>query len=62
VDAGEPGRRRRFRPRRRVGSRADPIFRQYRDHRLEWMMKSGGVEIVLAGLRNGTIRFAEGHG
>jgi hypothetical protein len=39
-----------------------PIFRQYRDHRLEWMMKSGGVEIVLAGLRNGTIRFAEGHG
>jgi glutathione S-transferase/RNA polymerase-associated protein len=39
-----------------------PIVRQYRDHRLEWMMKSGGVEIVLAGLRDGTIRFAEGHG
>ena len=31
--------------------------RQYRDHRLEWMMKSGGTEIVLQGLRDGTIRF-----
>src|SRR5579875_1172703 len=25
--------------------------RQYRDHRLEWMMRSGGVEVVLEGLR-----------
>jgi len=31
--------------------------RQYRDHRLEWMMRSGGAEIVLAGLANDTIRF-----
>ncbi len=31
--------------------------REYRDHRLEWMIKSGGIEVVLAGLRNGTIRF-----
>lgn len=31
--------------------------RQYRDHRLEWMMKSGGVDIVLDGLANHTIRF-----
>jgi glutathione S-transferase len=31
--------------------------RQYRDHRLEWMMKTGGTEIVLDGLRNGNIRF-----
>ncbi|MCJ2011583.1 glutathione S-transferase family protein [Methylobacterium sp. J-076] len=31
--------------------------REYRDHRLEWMVKSGGVEVVLAGLRDGTIRF-----
>jgi glutathione S-transferase/RNA polymerase-associated protein len=31
--------------------------RQYRDHRLEWMMKSGGAEVVLAGMRDGTIRF-----
>jgi len=38
------------------------LQRQYRDHRLEWMMKSGGVEIVLAGLSNGTIKFATGHG
>jgi glutathione S-transferase len=33
--------------------------RQYRDHRLEWMMRSGGVDVVLDGLRNGTIRFSE---
>jgi glutathione S-transferase len=31
--------------------------REYRDHRLEWMMKSGGVEIVLEGLKKGNIRF-----
>jgi stringent starvation protein A len=31
--------------------------REYRDHRLEWMIKSGGIEVVLAGLRDGTIRF-----
>ena len=31
--------------------------RQYRDHRLEWMVKSGGMDVVLAGLRDGTIRF-----
>lgn len=31
--------------------------RQYRDHRLEWMMKSGGAEIVLQGMRDGTNRF-----
>jgi glutathione S-transferase/RNA polymerase-associated protein len=36
-----------------------PFARQYRDHRLEWMMKTGGPDIVLAGLANGTIRFAE---
>ena len=32
--------------------------REYRDHRLEWMVKSGGVEVVLAGLRDRNIRFA----
>ena len=31
--------------------------REYRDHRLEWMIKSGGIEVVHAGLRDGTIRF-----
>jgi glutathione S-transferase/RNA polymerase-associated protein len=31
--------------------------REYRDHRLEWMMKSGGVEVVLKGLERGNIRF-----
>jgi RNA polymerase-associated protein len=31
--------------------------REYRDHRLEWMVKSGGIDIVLAGLRDNTIRF-----
>jgi glutathione S-transferase/RNA polymerase-associated protein len=32
--------------------------RQYRDHRLEWMMRSGGVPIVLEGIEKGTIRFS----
>ncbi len=31
--------------------------REYRDHRLEWMVKSGGIEVVLEGLRRNTIRF-----
>jgi glutathione S-transferase/RNA polymerase-associated protein len=33
--------------------------REYRDHRLEWMIKSGGLEVVLAGLRADNIRFTE---
>jgi glutathione S-transferase len=32
--------------------------REYRDHRLEWMLRSGGEEIVLEGLRRGNIRFS----
>ena len=31
--------------------------REYRDHRLEWMVRSGGVEIVLEGMRKSNIRF-----
>ena len=31
--------------------------REYRDHRLEWMVKSGGVEVVLKGLERNNIRF-----
>jgi glutathione S-transferase/RNA polymerase-associated protein len=31
--------------------------REYRDHRLEWMIKSGGVQVVLDGLEKGNIRF-----
>ncbi len=31
--------------------------REYRDHRLEWMVKSGGIDVVAAGLRNRDIRF-----
>ena len=37
--------------------RSGAKVRQYRDHRLEWMIKSGGIEVVLAGLRDGSIRF-----
>jgi glutathione S-transferase len=33
--------------------------RQYRDHRLEWMIKSGGMDIVQDGLARGTIRFTD---
>jgi glutathione S-transferase len=32
--------------------------REYRDHRLEWMIKSGGIEVIVAGLRNKNIRFS----
>lgn len=32
-------------------------LREYRDHRLDWMIRSGGIAVVLAGLRDGNIRF-----
>lgn len=32
--------------------------RQYRDHRLEWMVRAGGLDVVRQGLDNGTIRFS----
>lgn len=41
-----------------------PVFlsgkmkREYRDHRLEFLIKSGGLPIVLEGLENDNIRFA----
>lgn len=31
--------------------------REYRDHWLEWIVKSGGIDVVPSGLRNNTIRF-----
>lgn len=36
----------------------DLFTREYRDHRLEWMMRSGGAEVVVEGLAKGTIRFS----
>jgi len=32
--------------------------RQYRDHRLEWMLKHGGLSIVLEGIEKRTIQFS----
>ena len=32
--------------------------RQYRDHRLDWMIRSGGLEVVAAGLAADNIRFS----
>lgn len=32
--------------------------REYRDHRLEWMMRSGGVDVVTDGLAKDNIRFS----
>jgi glutathione S-transferase/RNA polymerase-associated protein len=40
------------------GEGAPKIVRQYRDHRLEWMLKTGGSDIIVEGLLRGTIRFA----
>jgi glutathione S-transferase len=37
---------------------AGQFVREYRDHRVEWMLRSGGTEIVLDGMRKGNIRFA----
>ncbi len=34
------------------------MVRRYRDHRLEWMMKSGGADIVMNGLEQKNIRFS----
>jgi len=36
--------------------------REYRDHRLEWMIKSGGLDVVVKGLEAGNIRFTETFG
>ena len=33
------------------------LKREYRDHRLEWMIKSGGIDIVRKGLEKDNIRF-----
>jgi glutathione S-transferase len=33
--------------------------RQYRDHRLEWMIRSGGLQVVLEGIAADNIRFTE---
>jgi len=33
--------------------------REYRDHRLEWMIRSGGIDVVLDGLDKGNIRFTD---
>ena len=36
-----------------------PAFkRAYRDHRVEWMLRSGGARVVWDGMKNGTIRFS----
>lgn len=32
--------------------------REYRDHRLEWMIRAGGLEVVEKGVEEGTIRFS----
>ncbi len=34
------------------------FVREYRDHRLEWMLRSGGTDIVIEGMKRKTIRFS----
>lgn len=31
--------------------------REYRDHRLEWMVKTGGLDVVIDGVAKGNVRF-----
>ncbi len=39
---------------------SDSMFkRHYRDHRLEWMVRSGGLEVLLDGMRKKNIRFTD---
>ena len=38
--------------------RKGEVVRQYRDHRLEWMIAAGGLSVVAEGLEQGTIRFS----
>ncbi len=38
---------------------AGAFKREYRDHRLEWMIKSGGISVVLDGLDKDNIRFTD---
>lgn len=33
--------------------------REFRDHRLEWLVRSGGIQVVLDGLANDNIRFTD---
>ncbi|MEO6027180.1 MAG: glutathione S-transferase C-terminal domain-containing protein, partial [Candidatus Binatia bacterium] len=37
---------------------AGMFVREYRDHRLEWMLRSGGTDIVLSGMQRKNIRFS----
>ncbi|MEC9345389.1 MAG: glutathione S-transferase family protein [Pseudomonadota bacterium] len=39
--------------------KAGAFRRQYRDHRLEWMIRSGGIDVVVTGLERGDIRFTD---
>jgi stringent starvation protein A len=32
--------------------------REYRDHRLEWMIKAGGIDVVREGIERGNVRFS----
>jgi glutathione S-transferase/RNA polymerase-associated protein len=43
----------------RVALESGLFKREYRDHRLEWMVKTGGLDVVADGLRKGNIRFIE---
>ena len=36
---------------------AGAFVREYRDHRLEWMIRSGGLDVVREGLEKNNIRF-----
>ncbi|MEJ1967641.1 MAG: glutathione S-transferase family protein [Rhizomicrobium sp.] len=38
--------------------RSGVFKREYRDHRLEWMIRAGGIDVVLEGIRNDNIRFS----
>jgi glutathione S-transferase/RNA polymerase-associated protein len=38
-------------------AQGSPFKREYRDHRLDWVIRTGGLEIVVDGMKQGNIRF-----
>ena len=35
------------------------LKRHYRDHRLEWMLRAGGLQVLLDGLKSDNVRFTD---
>jgi hypothetical protein len=41
---------------------ANGFKREYRDHRIEWMIRAGGINVVEEGIQAQNLRFAQPFG